>query len=84
MDLLLRFYLFGKDAFWGPSIQFIGGATFLNYQGGFAIPSNTGIFNAGFGFGWRFIFVNRFFVEPNIRIGYPYFFGIGVSAGIRF
>jgi hypothetical protein len=84
LDLLFRFYLFGQNAYWGPFIQFIGGVSLINYSGDFAIPSNTGIINAGLSFGWRFILVKRFFVEPAVRAGYPYFYGVGVSAGIRF
>jgi len=84
LDLLLRFYLFGKNSYWGPFIQFMGGAALINYPGGFSIPSNTGVINAGLCFGWRYIYVDRFFFEPDIRLGYPYFLGLGFSAGIRF
>jgi len=83
-DLLLRFYMYGKKAYFGPFFQFLGGASLINYQGEFNIPASTGIINAGLGFGWRFLYFNRFFVEPAIRLGYPYFLGLGVSAGIRF
>jgi hypothetical protein len=84
LNLFLRFYLLGKDAFKGPFIQLIGGTTLLNHSGGFAVPSNLGMINAGLSFGWRFIFNDRFFVEPAARAGYPYFWGANVSGGIRF
>jgi hypothetical protein len=88
VDLLLRFYTFGKNAYGGPFIQLIGGASFINYSenlsGFFSFPAKTGIFNAGFGIGWRYIYYNRLFFEPAIRFGYPYFMGISLSAGIRF
>jgi hypothetical protein len=84
LDLLLRFYIFGKNAYQGPFIQLIAGAYLVNYLDEFAIPSSAGSVNAGLSFGWRFILSNRFFVEPALRAGYPYFFGAGVSAGIRF
>jgi len=84
LDLLLRFYFFGKDAYWGPFVQIIGGAALINFIDEFSIPSNTGIINAGVSFGWRFVFFNRLFVEPAIRVGYPYFLRMGVSAGVRF
>jgi hypothetical protein len=84
LDLLLRFYLFGKNVYRGPFIQFIGGTSFFNRSGSFGIPSNLGMINAGLGFGWRFIFSERFFVEPAVRAGYPYFLGAGISAGMRF
>jgi hypothetical protein len=88
VDLLLRFYTFGKNAYGGPFIQLIGGASFVNYSenlaGFISFPAKTGIFNAGFGIGWRYIYYNRLFFEPAIRFGYPYFMGISLSAGIRF
>jgi len=84
IDLLLRLYLSGRNAYWGPFVQLVGGASFINYKNDFAIPSSIGVINAGLGFGWRFVYFNRFFVEPLLRWGYPYFLGFGVSAGIRF
>jgi hypothetical protein len=88
MDLLLRFYMLGKNTYWGPFIQFIGGASFLNFSEGFwsyfSLPSKTGVLNAGLGIGWRFLYYNRLFLEPAVRLGYPYFLGLGLSAGIRF
>jgi len=82
--LLLRFYLQGKNAYSGPFLQFLGGPSLYNRTGSFAIPSNVGMISAGLGFGWRFLFANRWFVEPVIRAGYPYIFGATVSAGVRF
>jgi len=84
IDLLLRFYLLGKDSYQGAFIQLIGGATLLNYHDKFSIPSNTGIINAGLSFGWRFVFINRLFAEAAVRAGYPYFAGLNLSAGVRF
>jgi len=82
--LLLRFYILGKNAYSGPFFQFLGGASLFNRSGDFAIPSNVGIFSAGLGFGWRFLFADRFFIESFIRGGYPYVFGGTVSIGVRF
>jgi len=82
--LLLRFYILGKNAYSGPFFQFLGGASLFNRSGDFAIPSNVGIFSAGLGFGWRFLFADRFFIEPFIRGGFPYAFGGTVSVGVRF
>jgi len=84
VDLLLRFYFFGRNSYSGPFMQFIGGASLINYQGNFAVPANTGIINAGLSFGWRFLFINRFFVEPSVRVGYPYLIGASAGAGVRF
>jgi len=82
--LLLRFYLLGKNAYTGPFLQFLGGPSLYNRSGDFAIPSNIGVISAGLGFGWRFLFANRWFAEPMVRGGYPYIVGATVSAGVRF
>jgi len=82
--LLLRFYLLGKNAYTGPFLQFLGGPSLYNRSGSFAIPSDIGMVSAGLSFGWRFLFANRWFVEPAIRAGYPYIVGASVSAGVRF
>jgi len=88
VDLQLRFYTLGRNAYDGIFIQLIGGASFVNYSedfsGFFSFPSRTGIFNAGFGVGWRFLYFNRVFFEPAVRFGYPYFVGLGLSTGLRF
>jgi hypothetical protein len=34
--------------------------------------------------GWRFPLGKRWFIEPALRIGYPYIAGAGLSAGFRF
>lgn len=39
--------------------------------------------NIGGGLGYRFT-LGSFYIEPAFRAGYPYLFGLGVSAGIRF
>jgi len=40
--------------------------------------------SAGLAAGWRFPLGTRFYIEPVIRGGYPYIFGAGLSAGIKF
>lgn len=34
--------------------------------------------------GYRYDLTKRFYIEPSIRIGYPYIWGIGTSIGFRF
>jgi hypothetical protein len=82
LDLLLRFYLSGKNASLGPFLQVVGGATLINRKLNIIIPAETGIFNAGLGFGWRLIGFNRFYWEPSIRVGYPYYCSIALSVGV--
>jgi len=80
---ILRLYLRGSGFYSGPYLQLLGGPTFFN-RDGFTIPSQKGILSAGLGFGWRFLYNDRWFVEPSIRAGYPYIYGFNVSAGVRF
>ncbi len=41
------------------------------------------LFDGGLRIGFRLPIGKRFFAEPYGRIGYPYFFGLGVAAGIK-
>ena len=76
---LLRVYLVSPSGEPGTGV-------FIEGLGGVSIypPSEYSIGkNAGGGFGYRAAFGN-FYIEPAIRIGYPYIFGAGLSAGFRF
>ena len=85
LNFLFRIYFFGANAFSGPFIQFIGGpALFFTQNNEIDIPSELGMISAGLNLGWRFLFINRWFVEPSVRAGYPYMLGAGLSAGARF
>jgi hypothetical protein len=85
LNFLLRYFIFGVDAVSGPFLQLTAGpALFAGKGTDIAIPSEFGIISAGLSFGWRFLFLNRWFVEPSIRGGYPYAAGAGLSAGVRF
>jgi hypothetical protein len=85
INFLLRFYFAGKKAYSGSFLQFMGGpAVFFNKDGGFSIPSKNGSFSLGMGFGWRFLVLERWFVEPSVRVGYPYLIGAGLALGMRF
>ena len=41
------------------------------------------VFNCGSSIGYRFA-LNNFFIDPEIRFGYPYLFGWGIYVGMRF
>jgi len=84
INLILRFYFRGSEAYSGPFIQFMGGPVFWGYMENASIPSELGMISAGICFGWRFLFVDRWFVEPSVRAGFPYIAAAGVAAGVRF
>ena len=42
------------------------------------------VFSGGLCVGWRFIFGNNFYLYPAVRGGYPYLWGVGLTAGMRF
>jgi outer membrane protein OmpA-like peptidoglycan-associated protein len=41
-------------------------------------------FSGGLSAGWRFNLGGNWYVEPAARVGYPYIWGFGVTAGIKF
>ena len=83
--LLFRVYFRGGDFNYGPFIQLTGGqALFFRREFGLSIPALWGTISGGAGLGWRFLLGNLFFVEPSIRVGYPYFVGMGLSIGTGF
>ena len=76
----LRFYLVSPtgEPTSGLFLEGLGGASILLVNSG-----ATAVGNIGGGIGYRFS-LGSFYVEPAFRAGYPYLFGIGVNAGIRF
>jgi len=79
-----RYYLFGLNSNSGLYAEILGGPSLFNNSGEFSVPSDFGIISFGLSFGWRFIFSDRWYVEPAVRAGFPYMIGAGVSAGVRF
>ena len=76
----LRFYLFSpsREPGTGLFLEGLTGSSIL------VINSNTkSVVNGGTGIGYRFAF-EKLYVEPELRFGYPYLFGVGINAGIRF
>jgi len=82
---LLRFYIKGLEANSGPYVQAsLGQALFFRREEGLSIPAQWGMISAGANAGWRFLFGKVFYLEPFISGGYPYLFGAGLGAGVRF
>jgi len=84
LSFIFRLYFSGSGAYTGPFVQFMGGPTFYSFLEDVSIPSELGMISAGLCLGWRFLFLDRWFIEPYIRAGYPYILGAAISAGIRF
>lgn len=75
-----RFYLasFSGEPVSGFFVEAQGGISTL-----FINSTTTIVGNFGGSTGCRFTF-GSFYVEPEVRFGYPYIFGCGVVAGLRF
>ena len=82
--VFMRAYIFGKDASAGPFAQLNIGSASFGYKEHVHIPSVAGTFSIGLGGGWRFILGQNWYIEPTIRLGYPYILGGGISGSYRF
>ena len=82
LNVLFRLYFRGSEAFSGPFIQFTGGPVLFFPEE--KLLFQLGTISAGLNLGLRFLLLNGVFFEPVIRAGFPYFLGIGLSAGISF
>ena len=75
---LFRWYFPRQKAYAGFFVQADGGA-FLVFEKGEVIP----IYAGGLRVGCR-VPLGSFYIEPYGRGGYPYVFGVGLAAGMRF
>jgi len=74
---LFRWYILGGGA--GLFVQADAGA-YLVLEDGELIP----LFMGGLRVGFRLPVGSSFFIEPYGRVGYPFVFGVGVIAGVKF
>ncbi len=76
----LRFYIvsLSGEPVSGLFTEFQAGSSFFFINSRF-----KNVINGGLSSGYRFTF-NSFYLEPELRFGYPYLFGCGISAGMRF
>jgi hypothetical protein len=81
LDVFMRYYFFGTDANTGPFAQFISGIILIARDNAFSLPAGAAAFSAGLGAGWRIPLGEVMFLEPAIRAGYPYIFGVSMSVG---
>ena len=81
MLFFLRGYIFGANAFSGPFLQLSAGPVI--YADTNPEITSYGNISAGLTTGWRFLLGRHFFLEPAVRIGYPYLAGAGLALGVR-
>jgi hypothetical protein len=74
---LFRWYIFGNSA--GLFVQADVGAYLVLEE-----RELTPLFLGGLRGGFRFPLGELFYVEPYGRVGYPFAFGVGAMAGVRF
>ncbi|MCL2706085.1 MAG: hypothetical protein FWE72_07750 [Spirochaetaceae bacterium] len=79
LNALIRFYLFNREQHNGFFLQINGGSA-LSYRD----DDTVGSVSVGLSMGKRIPFTNLIFIEPIVRVGYPYMAGVGVVGGIRF
>ena len=83
ITIFFRVYLTQSDVS-GLFAQLTYGFAVFSGESKISIPAEGGTFSIGITAGWRFPLGSRFFIEPYLRGGYPYYGGLGVSAGVRF
>ena len=74
---LFRWYFLGREQGWFGQTD--AGGFFASEDG-----ETVTLFMVGIRGGLRMPFGNKFFIEPYVRVGYPFFFGIGAMAGMEF
>jgi len=85
IDFLFRLYFNGKTAVSGLFAQFEGGPAIYFYTNeNVSFPARIGMASLGAAVGWHFLLGKYIFLEPSIRAGYPYMFGINLLAGVHF
>ncbi|MCL2800596.1 MAG: hypothetical protein FWD28_02425 [Treponema sp.] len=84
LTVFVRFFVFDNEDISGLFIQLNCGAAVFEYKEAIQLPTEIGSMSFGVSVGWRFLITDSWFVEPAARIGYPFGFAAGVSAGYRF
>jgi len=82
INVLLRRYFRKTETFKGIFCQLMLGSVIFIAEGESAFQA--GSLSAGLTLGWRIPLGKRFYLEPTVRAGFPYFTGAGVSAGLSF
>jgi len=77
-----RYYIPWKQ--WPPDL----GGFFVQAEAGYVAYFEYGetfhAFSGGLSAGWRSVITKNWVMEPAVRFGYPYIWGVGITAGYRF
>jgi hypothetical protein len=79
---IMRLYLPSLSSNFGLFAQINAGLCLFFWEEE-PIKKRSGSIVGGITVGWRFLFGRSWFVEPAVRLGYPYIAAIGVGAGFR-
>lgn len=83
LSFLLRWYFIGIASCSGPYFQASGGPALFTKGEDLSVPSKWGSVTGGLGIGWRFLLARYWFIDAELRGGYPYIAGAGVSFGLH-
>jgi len=79
LNALIRFYISNREQHNGLFLQLNGGSALSSRD-----EDKVGAVSVGISIGKRIPFGDLIFIEPTVRVGYPYVAGVGVAGGIRF
>ena len=85
IQFFVRAYIYGENAYSGPFMQLgVGPAIYIDAISTAGEQSaDYGNFSIGLTTGWRFLAGRYIFIEPALRLGYPYLAGVNLSIGVQ-
>ena len=87
IQFFARAYIYGKNAYSGPFVQIgLGPVIYTDISpeaGAGDQNEGYGSFSAGLTAGWRFLTGRFIYIEPAVRLGYPYLAGVSLSIGAQ-
>ena len=84
IEITFFFRVYLSEAASGFFAQLTYGSSIFLGDSAVSLPAEGGLISIGITAGMRLPLGSRFFIEPYIRGGYPYYGGIGLSTGVTF
>ena len=84
IEITIFFRVYTSATASGFFAQLTYGSSIFSGKSAVSLPAEGGLISIGITAGWRIPLGSRFFIEPYIRAGYPYYGGIGLSTGVTF